>query len=248
MTIFKKHLLYNRLHIHYHQFILFQNTKDYPSQQELLSFIQETSFYSASLQFSLVLLKPIMYYFPLESIFTLLIPKNYTYEAFEVSLNFNIYLFILPYFTIHPLLFIVKFLIIEPKQAYNLIFKKIITNISRSTKKSFSTKILNFIRTRVSIWLIFLIIVGNYVIIFIINSNQTTVQRIAWSIDFIQSLLQDLILTPILYIFGQYCLFRIHSSPKFSKKFTKTHQLLRKVLDEFLLEIFVTFSHCWKFS
>jgi len=98
-------------------------------------------------------------------------------------------------------------------------------------------------RTRLVIWFVLFIIVGNFIIIFIINSNQTPVQRIAWTIDFIQSLIQDLVLTPLLYMLSQYYLFKAHSNPKFAKKFPKVHQkLIPKILEESLSEIFVILS------
>jgi len=107
-------------------------------------------------------------------------------------------------------------------------------------KKSFATKLLHFVRTRVTIWFVMLIIVGNFIIIFIINSNQTPVQRIAWTIDFIQSLMQDLVLTPLLYMLSQYYIFKAHSSPKFAKKFPRIHmKLIPRILEESLQEIFV---------
>jgi hypothetical protein len=78
-------------------------------------------------------------------------------------------------------------------------------------------------------------------VIFIIAANQNRVERLNWTVDFLKSLIQDLILNPLFFLAFQYIVVRLMNSA-ISKKSSKFKYAIGKVLDENIRELSVLYS------
>jgi len=75
-------------------------------------------------------------------------------------------------------------------------------------------------------------------VIFIIAANENANERLNWTVDFLKSLIQDLILTPLFFLAFQYIVVRLMKSA-ITKRSSKFKYAIGKVLDEHLWEISV---------
>jgi len=78
-------------------------------------------------------------------------------------------------------------------------------------------------------------------IIIIIAANQDAKQSKAWTIDFIKTLLQDLLLSPVLFLLLQYYMLKILKSKALKKK-PRLRSFLSQISDENIFEALVTFK------
>jgi len=83
-------------------------------------------------------------------------------------------------------------------------------------------------------------LIGSLLAIIIILANQSAEERMEWTANFIQSLIQDLLLTPALYLALQYFLLRVLENQYLDKK-PRIKSLVMKQVDPSLWLLKVNF-------
>jgi len=107
---------------------------------------------------------------------------------------------------------------------------------------------------KLGIWVQRKLIIGRYfvalivltclAIIIIIAANQNSQESKNWTVDFLKSLLQDLLLTPILIIIFQYFMLKLLRSKQLQKR-PKIRYILINIADENIFDVIVRI--CFEF-
>jgi len=93
-------------------------------------------------------------------------------------------------------------------------------------------------RGKISYFIILAVMIASLTSIFIVTASQTTIQRFAWCVNFIQSFFQDNFVQPILFLMFQYYALKFYSTT-----FCKSKPFLRKkvfgIFDELIIDVIV---------
>lgn len=128
-------------------------------------------------------------------------------------------------------------LTIPPKRLLLMIYNVTLISVKNDNSKSVC-KYISGHRVRIGGTLGIIILAACLFIIFVVNANQTSQERFAWTVNFIQSILQDCFITPIVILVIQYLSVKVFQIPSLGR-FEKTKTIVIKMLDTDLKHIMV---------
>ena len=152
-----------------------------------------------------------------------------TYQTLSITFDFNIYLVLLPFVTIIPIEFLIEWLLkVEIKR------KKAATKEQKNFKH-----FLGIFKINVGYLVAGATLLGSLLAIMIVSANMTPFQRLAWTINFIQLILQDNLLNYVGYLILQYLGIKMYHHYSHKPKLQKR---IHAFLDEQLFEVMVILS------
>lgn len=96
------------------------------------------------------------------------------------------------------------------------------------------------LRDRIGVLITAVLFLICLLVIFVINANQSSQQQLMWTVDFIQSLIQDLLVNPLFYLVFQYYAFKFHDG-QFCTQKPRLQKVVYKILDNQLIELRVLY-------